>query len=138
MNKIKDEDKKLLIRRIEAVFQIIIFTVFYYAMWKVAYSEMTFPYLGKGKYILMGVYAIFAVVLFYYSDSFKYGNVKLSDIIVSQCIAIFLVNFITYWQLCLISNVMITPIPMVILTVIDALISLSCCYIYNRIYLKNQ
>ena len=107
-------------------------------MWKVAYSEMTFPYLGKGKYILMGVYAIFAVVLFYYSDSFKYGNVKLSDIIVSQCIAIFLVNFITYWQLCLISNVMITPIPMVILTVIDALISLSCCYIYNRIYLKNQ
>ena len=94
MMKIKDEDKKLLIRRFEEFLQIVIFAISYYIMWKIAYSEMTFPYLGRGKYILMGVYAIFAIVLFYYSDSFKYGNVKLSDIIVSQCIAIFLVNFV--------------------------------------------
>lgn len=138
MKKIKDEDRKLLIRRFEAILQIVIFTILYYAMWKLAYSEMTFPYLGRGKYILMGIYAIFVIVLFYYSDSFKYGNVKLADIIVSQCIAIFLVNFVTYWQLCLISNVMITPVPMILLTVIDVLFSLSCCYIYNVIYMKNQ
>lgn len=138
MRKIKDEDRKLLIRRFEAILQIILFTVLYFSMWKIAYSEMTFPYLGRGKYILMGVYAIFAVVLFYYSDSFKYGSVKLSDIIISQWIALILVNFITYFQLCLIANVMITPVPMIVLTVIDAFVSLGCCYIYNRIYLKNQ
>ena len=138
MSKIKDEDKKLLIRRIEAIFQIVLFTILYYVLWKIAYSEMTFPYLGRGKYILMGVYAVFSVVLFYYSDSFKYGNVKLADIIVSQCIAIFIVNFITYWQLCLISNVTITPVPMIVLTILDAIISLICCYVYNVIYLKNQ
>ena len=138
MKKIKDEDRKLLIRRFEAILQIVIFTILYYAMWKLAYSEMTFPYLGRGKYILMGIYAIFVIVLFYYSDSFKYGNVKLSDIIVSQCISIFLVNFITYFQLCLITNAMITPVPMLILTFFDVLISLGCCYIYNVIYLKNQ
>ena len=75
MSKIKDEDRKMLIRRCEAVLQILIFTVLYYLMWKISYSEMTFAYLGRGKYILMGVYAIFAIVLFYYSDSFNYGNV---------------------------------------------------------------
>lgn len=138
MTKMKDGDRKLIIRRCEAVLQIIIFTVLYYLFWKVFYSEMTFPYLGRGKYILMGVYAIFVVVLFYYSDSFKYGNVKLADMIVSQCIALFLVNFITYWQLCLISNVMITPVPMILLTIVDAIISLTSCYLYNVIYLKNQ
>lgn len=138
MSKIKDEDRKMLIRRCEAVLQILIFTVLYYLMWKISYSEMTFAYLGRGKYILMGVYAIFAIVLFYYSDSFNYGNVKLSDIIVSQWIAILLVNFITYWQLCLISNVMITPVPMLLLTLIDGFVSLGCCYLYNLIYLKNQ
>ena len=138
MNKIKNEDKKQLLRRGEAILQIVIFTVLYYFTWKVAYSEMTFPYLGRGKYILMGIYAVFAVILFYYSDSFNYGNVKLSDIIVSQCISVFLANFITYWQLCLISNVMITPIPMLLLTIVDAFVSLACCYIYNRIYLKLQ
>lgn len=127
MNKIKNEDKKQLLRRGEAILQIVIFTVLYYFTWKVAYSEMTFPYLGRGKYILMGIYAVFAVILFYYSDSFNYGNVKLSDIIVSQCISVFLANFITYWQLCLISNVMITPIPMLLLTIVDAFVSLACC-----------
>lgn len=138
MKRMKDEDRKLIIRRCEAVLQIIIFTVLYYLLWKVFYSDMTFPYLGRGKFILMGVYAVFVVVLFYYSDSFNYGNVKLADIIVSQCIALFLVNFITYWQLCLISNVMITPVPMILLTIIDAIISLTSCYLYNVIYLKNQ
>lgn len=138
MSKIKDEDRKLLIRRGEAILQIVIFTALYYLFWKMSYSDMTFPYLGRGKYILMGVYAVFAVILFYYSDGFNYGNAKLSDIIVSQCISIFLVNFITFWQLCLISNVMITPVPMLLLTIVDALFSVLCCYVYEQIYLKNQ
>lgn len=138
MKKMKDGDRKLIIRRCEAVLQIVIFTILYFVMWKLSYSEMTFPYLGRGKYILMGIYAVFTVILLYYSDSFNYGNVKLSDMIISQCIALFLVNFITYFQLCLISNVMITPVPMLLLTLIDAIVSLVSCYIYNRIYLKNQ
>jgi len=138
MTKINDEDKKQLIRRLEAVLQILIFTVLYYFVWKISYSSMMFPYLGRGKFILMGIYAVFIVVLFYYSDSFNYGNVKLADIIVSQWIALFLVNFITFFQLCLISNMMITPIPMLILTVVDLFISLGGCYLYNIIYLKNQ
>ena len=138
MSKVKNEDKKQLIRRGEAILQIAIFAILYYFTWKVAYSEMTFPYLGRGKYILMGIYAVFTVILFYYSDSFNYGNVKLADIIVSQCISIFLVNFITYWQLCLISNVMITFVPMLLLTIVDAFVSLACCYLYNLLYLKLQ
>lgn len=138
MAKIKKEDRKQLIRRVEAVLQIVLFAVLYYITWKFAYTDMTFPYLGRGKYILMGVYAVFNIILFYYSDSFNYGNVKLSDLIVSQWIALFLVNFITYFQLCLISNVMITPIPMLVLTAVDLFVSMACCYCYNVIYLKNQ
>ena len=134
----KNEDIKQIIRRGEALLQIIIFAVLYYVTWKIAYSDMTFPYLGRGKYILMGVYAIFNLILFHYSDSFNYGNVKLSDIVISQWIAIILVNFITYLQLSLIANVMISPLPMLILTAIDLGVSVVCCYIYNGIYLKNQ
>ena len=138
MSKIKDEDVKQLIRRGEAILQIALFAVLYYITWKFAYAEMTFPYLGRGKYILLGIYAVFTVILFYYSDSFNYGNVKLADIIVSQCISVFLVNFITYWQLCLISNVVITQIPMILLTLADVLVSVACCCEYNLIYIKHQ
>lgn len=138
MSKIKKEDRKLLVRRAEAILQIILFTILYFFVWKFAYADMTFPYLGRGKYILMGVYALFTIILFYYSDSFNYGNVKLSDLIISQWIAIILVNFVTYFQLCLISNIMITPLPMVILIVIDLFVSMGCCYLYNVIYFKTQ
>ena len=72
MKKMKDEDRKLIVRRGEAILQIAIFTILYFVIWKLSYSEMTFPYLGRGKYILMGIYAIFTIILFYYSDSFNY------------------------------------------------------------------
>lgn len=138
MRKIKDEDAKQLIKRFEAVFQVILFTVLYYTIWKICYGDISFPYLGRGKYVLMGVYALFVIILFHYSDSFNYGNSKLSDITVSQCISIFLANFITYFQLCLISNVMITPVPMLLLTLLDVFLCLGCCFLYNVIYLRHQ
>lgn len=138
MKKIKDEDAKQLVKRAEAVFQVILFTILYYAVWRVSYGDISFPYLGRGKYVLMGIYALFVIILFHYSDSFNYGNSKLSDITVSQCISIFLANFITYFQLCLISNVMITPVPMLLLTLMDVFLCLGCCFLYNVNYLRHQ
>ena len=136
MNRIKGEDRKLLIRRLESILQVGLLTILYYFMWLLSYQDVTFPYLGRGKYVLMGIYAVLVMILFHYSDGFNYGHSKLSDITVSQCISIFLVNFVTYWQLSLISNVMIAVPPMLLLTVIDAVICVSCCFIYNNIYHK--
>lgn len=137
MNKLKDENMKHLQRRVQALLQVVLLAILYFIIWKFCYTDLMFPYLGKGKYVLMGVYALFVMILFHYSESFGYGNLKLADIIVSQSISIFLVNMLTYFQLCLISNEMITPIPMLVLTVLDMFLCLGCCYIYEVIYLKN-
>lgn len=136
MNRIKSEEKKHFIRKMEAVLQIVLFTVLYYLVWLYSYQDVTFPYLGRGKFVLMGVYAVLVWLLFHYSDGFNYGHSKLADITVSQCISIFLVNFVTYWQLSLISNVMINPVPMLMLTVLDILLCMACCNLYNRVYRK--
>lgn len=136
MNCIKNEEKKHLIRKLEAILQSVLLTLFYYLVWLFSYQDVTFPYLGRGKYVLMGVYAVLVVILFHYSDGFNYGHSKLADITVSQCISIFLVNFVTYWQLSLISNVMIHPVPMVVLTLLDIFLCLICCYLYNMVYHK--
>lgn len=134
MKKIKNEEIKHLIRRGETIIQVILLTVMYYIVWR-SYGLDVFPaYYGRGKYVLMGVYAIMTTVLFHYSDGFSYGNLKLADISVSQCIAIFLVNFVTYWQLSLIANVMINPVPMLLLTVLDFILCIVCCSIYIAFY----
>lgn len=134
MRKIKNEDMKDLIKRGEAILQVIILTVLYYIVWR-TYGLEVFPaYYGRGKYVLMGIYAVLVFLLFHYSDGLGYGSLKLADISVSQCIAIFLVNFLTYWQLSLIANVMINPLPILVLTAIDFAICIGCCYIYTAFY----
>lgn len=134
MGKNRNEDMKHLIRRGEAILQIVILTVLYYVIWR-SYGTEVFPaYFGKGKYVLMGIYAVMVLLLFHYSEGFGYGNLKLSDICVSQCIAIFLVNFLTFWQLSLIANVVINPLPILILTVLDFIVCISCCYLYTAFY----
>lgn len=126
---------KSIIRGIEGFVEIAIVTLIYYFVWRLSYPEGTFPaYYGNGKYVLTGVYALLILVLFFNFDGFKFGYMRLSDVLISQCIALFIANFITYWQLCLIANVVINPIPMLILMAVDMVVALGCTYTYSVIY----
>ena len=107
---------KSLIRGLEGILEIAVLTLLYYQFWRHNYPEGTFPaYYGLGKYVLSGVYGLLAVVLLLNFEGFKFGYLKTPDVLISQWIAILIANFITYWQLCLIANVMITPVPMLML-----------------------
>lgn len=129
------EGIKSILRAVEGTAQMAAFVLLYYIVWRNGYERGVFPsYFGMGKYVLAGVYALLAVVGFRSFDGFKFGYLKLSDVLVSQWIAMLLVNFITYWQLCLIANVMITPVPMLILSVLDMAVSLICCTVYTWVY----
>lgn len=126
---------KGLIRGAEGVLEIAVLTLLYYHVWRNGYPEGTFPtYYGLGKYVLSGVYGLLAVVLLWNFEGFKFGYLKTTDVLASQWIAVLLANFITYWQLCLIANVMITPIPVLILTALDFVVCLVCSYVCSHIY----
>jgi len=111
--------------------------VVYCMLWRRGYDASLFPtYFGYGKYVLAGMYALLVLVLFFAFDGFKFGYLRMMDAILSQWISLAMANFITYWQLCLIANEMITPMPLVSLMVIDAVIALVCVAFYNWIYHK--
>lgn len=131
------DDIKHTIRVIESIFEIAILSFVYYFIWKTKYVDSGFYlYLGKGKYVLMAVYGILSFFLFMYCDSFQFGHLKLTDILVSQIISVILVNFITYFQLSLMANHMITPIYMFLLTGIDAVIVLILSSFFSYFYHK--
>lgn len=126
---------KSLIRGAEGVLEIVVLMLLYYYVWRNAYPEGTFPtYYGLGKYVLSGVYGLLTVVLLWNFEGFKFGYLKTTDVLVSQWIAVLMANFITYWQLCLIANVMITPIPVMALTLLDFVVCMVCSYVYSHIY----
>lgn len=133
------DEIKHTVRKLESILEVVIFMLVYYFIWKREYRDIsTMPaFYGNGKFLLVSVYAVLIVVLFYLCDSFKFGHLKLSDVVVSQWIALFIANFITYFQLCLIANKMISIIPILLLMVTDLILSFVLVYIFTAIYHQN-
>ncbi len=126
---------KSLIRSLEGFLEILILAIAYYVMWRRGYDNGIFPaYFGYGKYVLTGVYALLVLVLFSAFDGFKFGYLRKFDALLSQWISLFIANFITYWQLCLIANVMITPVPMLMLMLVGGVIATVCVIFYTWLY----
>ena len=126
---------KSLIRSLEGILEIGVLTFLYYFIFRQGYDPALFPfYLGYGKYVLVGVYALLVLVLFFAFDGFKFGYLRRFDALLSQWLSLCIANFITYWQLCLIANVVISPVPMLILLGFGAIVALVCVIFYTWVY----
>ncbi len=135
--KISQNDTRGLLRGLECVFEVLALSVLYYFVWRLGYGEGVFPtYHYNGKYVLAGVYGLLVVLLFSGLDGFKIGQLKTVDIAMGQWIALFIVNFITYFQLCLIANHMVSPVPILILFLLDIFVAGGLIFIYTRFYYR--
>ncbi len=131
------------IRKIEGLIELLIMAIAYYFIWKhmIFDKEYFNPFLGRGKYLLIGVYYLLMLIIIHLCEGFKFGILKIADVLFSQWVAIFMANGITYLQLCLMADTSITlkPIvilikPMLILVGIDFVISAILVYIFFAIY----
>ncbi|MCD8232733.1 MAG: sugar transferase [Clostridiales bacterium] len=128
-------DLKGVIRKTEGLAELLVLSIIYYEIWKFNYRGNITPlFSGNGKYVLILVYGFLLLILFYMCDGFKYGHRKLSEVIVSQWISIILVNFVTYFQLCLIGNRMLNVLPIIALTGVDICVAIIMPYMFSVIY----
>ena len=126
------EDMKGFVRVAETLLEILILTLAYYIVWMKGYDLAYFAY--KGKYVLMGVYAVLLYALFLNSECTMFGQLHRGDLIMGQIISICLVNGITYLQLCLIANGILPPAPMLALTGADIVIAIVLILLYTSLY----
>ncbi|WP_294242545.1 sugar transferase [Pseudobutyrivibrio sp.] len=128
------------IRKIESLIELLVMAIAYYFMWKYRIFDRAyfFPFLGRGKYVLMGIYFILMLVVIHLCEGFKYGILKIADVLFSQWIGIIIVNMVTYLQLCLMANAMIPVRHMLLLTLGDFVISGICVYIFFAIYERHS
>lgn len=129
------DDCKHIIRIAEGAIEVGLFAIIYYFFWSLFYKNNYMPlYSGAGKYVLMGVYSAVVLVILYLCDAFQYGHYKFTDVAVSQGIGLFISDFITYFQLCLIANRMTNPLPMVLVFFTSTLVEIFCVYWFTRMY----
>lgn len=142
MNQRKFDEIKGLVRRVEGLAEVVLLAIIYYQIWRHLYYKSRFlhfvsrfpEYDGYGKYLLMLVYAVLVLIIFFLGDGFKFGHLQIWDIFTSQAISIFLVDVITYLQLCLIGGTIITPMPMLILFGIDVVVCFFSSWLFDTIY----
>lgn len=126
------EDMKGFVRVAETLLEVLILTLAYYVAWKKGYDLEYFAY--KGKYVLMGVYAILLYALFLNSECTMFGQLHRVDLIMGQVISICLVNVITYCQLCLIGNAVLSLSPILVLTGAEIIIAVVLIFAYTSLY----
>ncbi len=126
------EDTKGILRVTETWLEVVIMTLLYYMVWKEGYELYAFGY--RGKYVLMGVYALLTYVFFQNSECTMFGQLHRVDLIIGQVIALFLVNFVTYFQLCLIGEQVLSPAPMVGLFLLEIVVSVLLILLYTWMY----
>ena len=127
-----------LIRVLEGLLEVLLLTVLYYIFWSHGYDAPKFlsMFMGYGHLILVGIYAVLTLALIAAFDGMLFGYLKISDMVLSQWMCMLIVNFVTYWQLCLISNDILSPAPMLWLMLADAVVSFVCIFFYTWVYHK--
>lgn len=128
------EDTKGLLRVAETLLEILILTLLYYWIWMKGYDLSIFAY--RGKYVLMGVYAVLTYVFFQNSECTMFGHLSRLDLVLGQIISFFLVNAITYLQLCLIANTLLSPWPIAGLFAMDIVVAILLVNGYAKLYHK--
>ena len=130
-----DSDTKTMVRFVEAIVEVGVLSILYYLFWRNGYENDLFPsYSGNGKYVLMGVYAILSWLFIKNSDGFKFGNLRKFDLGIAQWVALLIVDGITYFQLCLIGNKMVSPLPIAALYIVDGFVAVSFVFLYDWLY----
>ena len=131
------DDTKILLRMGQTLFEVVIMTLLYYVIFRASDpEELIFGFRYMGKYVLMGIYALLLLLVFQNSDCTSFGQLRIPELFIGQMIALVLVNFITYLQLCLIAEQMLSPMPMVFLLAAEVVVAVLLLLIYQKMYLK--
>ena len=93
-------------------------------------------YLYIGKFVLIGIYGLLLYLFFQNADCTMFGQLNRLDLIIGQIIALFLVNFVTYFQLCLIAEQLVSVTPLLLLFGGQILVAVVLVFAYTGLYYK--
>lgn len=115
------------VQSIETLLEVLLLSVLYFVFWWKTYdADLADSFSDYSRYLLVGVYAALVYLFIKNSDGFQFGQLRKADLAVAQWIALLLVNTLTYFQLCLVYDKMLSPAPMLLLMLADV----ALCFLY--------
>ena len=95
----KYEQYKKIIMFLLGLFMVSVLTAAYGYVWYEHYLYLVvYPFLGKGNLLVILIYAILIAFFLQVYSGYKFGYLKLGDVIFSQVLSIVITNLITYFR----------------------------------------
>lgn len=131
------EQFKGLMKFFSSVIAVAVQMFLYWNIWMGYYSSnIELPFFRKGNWLMV---AFYGVLLFFFVHTYgglKVGYLRKGDIIYSQILAALCVNAITYVQICLLDRHFVNAIPLVAMTLIQAVIIALWAVAFHYLYTK--
>lgn len=115
--------------------EMVVFSLLWYNYYCKIDNEIFIEFQKKGNFVVIGIYMLFMIFFTKALGGYKVGYLKISDVCMSNFIAVICCNFIEYFQLCIIFHRYVNIVPLLMLTIIEAAIILPWAYFSRRIYL---
>ncbi|MCR5625132.1 MAG: exopolysaccharide biosynthesis polyprenyl glycosylphosphotransferase [Lachnospiraceae bacterium] len=119
---------------------VLLYSLCFAYVWYKIYAEQMFvvTFYRRGNYFIIGIYYL---ILFFFSNMYgglKIGQLKRTEVVLSQMLSLFLTNVIAYMIISLLAFRFVNPLQLFIMMLVQVAISIFwemvTTFIYNKIF----
>lgn len=130
----RDQYKRI-VKFLSSMTAIAVQTSLYWTTWMGYYnSHIELPFFRKGNWLMAALYGVLLLFFVHTYGGLKVGYLRRGDVIYSQILAVVCVNAITYIQICLLDRHFVNAVPLVFMSVIQAVFIFMWGFCFQKIY----
>lgn len=112
-------------------------TAVYGLVWVGYYNKIIYaPFFRRGNWMMIFIYGVLLVFFMQMYGGFKISMLRRGNLIYSQILAVFFANIITYFQIAVQDKKFTTPLPLILILLVDALIITVWTLVFRWLYSK--
>lgn len=131
------EQYKHLLNGMSNIILLAIQTAIFGCIWYGIYEpQLATPFWQRGNWAVIGMYTLFVFFFNRVFGGYRIGYLRIIDICVSQILALFCANVVTYFQLCMVAKDYVQIMPLIMMTVIEVVVIIPFVYVVRYIYVR--
>lgn len=125
------------IRMLILITNVALLVAVFYFIWINVYKDaLPVPFFRRGNYVLYMVYAIILTAFILLMKGHLIGIMRITEIFLSQAIAILLTNVVAYFQVSLLSYKLVQVTGLLGMTALQLALMMAWAFFSNKIYFK--
>ena len=129
------EKYKRMIKMFFCLVQLLLLASVYSFLWIGYYNKATlYPFFRRGNWLMIFIYTILLIFFMQLYGGFKVGYLKKGNLIYSQILAVFFTNAITYLQIAALNKAFTSPLPLLILLLVEIVLIAAWTTAFQWIY----